>query len=95
MAVIRKSFPYVCTALSIYKYAIAVRQNIILIAIASTVATMSGKKMASTQDQALSMLERVTEPVFIPKGDKNIVFDVPSEYLVSNCHLFNIVFTSL
>ncbi|KAL1131636.1 hypothetical protein AAG570_011249 [Ranatra chinensis] len=30
----------------------------------------------------LNMFDRPTEPVFMPKGDNNSVFDVPSEYLV-------------
>jgi hypothetical protein len=31
----------------------------------------------------LLMFDRPTEPVFMPKGENNTVFDVPSEYLVS------------
>lgn len=34
------------------------------------------------QALTLSMLERPTEPVFMPKGNKGIILDVPANYLV-------------
>lgn len=41
------------------------------------------QKPFSLQAVTLSLLERPTEPVFMPKGDKNIILDVPQNYLVS------------
>ncbi|KAF4519140.1 hypothetical protein B566_EDAN007413 [Ephemera danica] len=38
---------------------------------------------ATDQMKALSMLERPSEPLFVPKTDSNIVFDMPAEYLVT------------
>lgn len=34
------------------------------------------------RESLLSLFERPQEPVFYPKGSKNIVFDVPQNYLV-------------
>ena len=37
----------------------------------------------ATAKDLLLMFDRPTEPVFMPKGENNTVFEVPSEYLVS------------
>lgn len=39
--------------------------------------------MANDGNDLLSLFERPTEPVFMPKGKNKIVYDVPSEYIVS------------
>jgi ethanolamine utilization protein EutQ (cupin superfamily) len=54
---------------------------------------MAQRGTASVQEQALSMFERPTEPVFIPKGEKNIVFDVPNDYLVKFFFILYIFFS--
>jgi hypothetical protein len=36
----------------------------------------------NAQDAALAMLERVNEPLFIPKCEKGILLQVPDEYMV-------------
>ena len=36
------------------------------------------------QHQLHFLFDRPGEPVFLPKGDENAVFDVPTEYIVSN-----------
>ena len=38
--------------------------------------------MTNNAEKILLLFDRVTEPVFMPKGEKNAVFDVPQEYLV-------------
>jgi len=35
------------------------------------------------QAVTLSLLERPTEPVFMPKGEKGVILDVPQNYLVN------------
>ncbi|XP_059480269.1 phenoloxidase 1-like isoform X2 [Neocloeon triangulifer] len=35
----------------------------------------------NSQDACLAMLERVNEPLFMPKCEKGIVFDMPAEYM--------------
>lgn len=54
---------------------------------------MAGQQGAAynAQDIALAMFERPTEPVFIPKGDKNIVLDIPDSYIVSILFLLLLV----
>jgi hypothetical protein len=36
----------------------------------------------NAQDAALAMLERVNEPLFIPKCEKGILLEVPDAYMV-------------
>ncbi|BET00231.1 Phenoloxidase subunit 2 [Nesidiocoris tenuis] len=43
---------------------------------------MASSKASSDPRTLLFLFERPTEPVFMPKGDKGAVFDVPDEYLV-------------
>lgn len=35
------------------------------------------------KNNILYLFDRPTEPIFIGKGDENVSFDVPAEYLVS------------
>lgn len=44
------------------------------------------------KNNILYLFDRPTEPIFIGKGDDNVSFDVPTEYLVSKIH---IIFYSL
>lgn len=39
--------------------------------------------VSTSAKDLLYLFDRPTEPVFMPKGDVNAVFDVPEEYLVS------------
>lgn len=52
---------------------------------------MASTATATNQDTALALLERPTEPVFMPKGEKNIVMEVPNNYVV-NTSLFVCLF---
>ncbi|XP_065347138.1 phenoloxidase 1 [Cloeon dipterum] len=56
----------------------------LLLAVAAAVLTATvdaQQRGVKLQDLTLSLLERPTEPVFMPKGDKGIVLDVPQNYL--------------
>jgi len=44
------------------------------------------------KNNILYLFDRPTEPIFIGKGDDNVSFDVPTDYLVSKTH---IIFNSL
>lgn len=37
----------------------------------------------SNKNNLLYLFDRPTEPVFLKKGENNVSFDVPQEYLVS------------
>lgn len=39
------------------------------------------------KNNILYLFDRPTEPIFIGKGDENVSFDVPTEYLVSKTHI--------
>jgi len=45
------------------------------------------------KNNILYLFDRPTEPIFIGKGDDNVSFDVPTDYLVSKTHI--IIFNSL
>jgi len=40
----------------------------------------------------LYLFDRPTEPIFIGKGDENVSFDVPTEYLVSKTRIICIAY---
>jgi len=39
------------------------------------------------KNNILYLFDRPTEPIFIGKGDENVSFDVPTEYLVSKTRI--------
>lgn len=34
-------------------------------------------------ENILLMFDRPGEPIYVPKGDKKVVFDIPAEYMVN------------
>lgn len=46
-------------------------------------------KMASNKSGILYLFDRPSEPVYVPKGDNKVAFDIPPDYLVSNVFHIN------
>jgi len=44
------------------------------------------------KNNILYLFDRPTEPIFIGKGDDNVSFDVPTEYLVSKIRIIFIIY---
>lgn len=40
---------------------------------------------ADDKESFLYLFDRPSEPIVIPKGEKKVVFDVPDNYVVSDC----------
>lgn len=52
--------------------------------------------MENDKSGILYLFDRPAEPVYVPKGDKKVAFDIPPDYLVSViCDLINWYFCNL